>query len=405
RRRRRYGIAFALAAIIAVPAFLKTGEYLSRERLLQNNTGTVDLVLVPFDWAGNAAIPSGIAPVQHLSVALYGAKTDQLDQPGEPLPGDVTGISAAADFGAFRTQRIRAPGGTVFLRIDGRGRPGEACAPSWIRIQAFPGYLTDHIQRFTLWVPTCRATRADTVIVEAGSFVYGGPGEPPSKYYGEPDYTEPEQIVPLPEFAIDRTEVSNAAFAPFGRLEKITGYPAPVYPVFTDPHHPHDGEPGYPVTYVDAYEAAAYCAYMGKRLPSEFQWTKAARGGLQIDGKPNPWPRRLYPWGDVSRDECVNLDGIGDGYIWTAPVDAFACGASPYGILQLAGNAQEWIARDGQTDRHNPLYVMRGGSIDSASTLDHTTTIFRNRRPARAFAFSNGLRCVVDTDDPPASNP
>jgi eukaryotic-like serine/threonine-protein kinase len=404
RRRRRYVLALALAALIAVPASLKTGEYLSRERLLQHNTGTVDLALVPFDWVGPAAIPSGIAMVHHLSVALYGAKPGDLDEPGDPLPDEVTGISPAADFGPIRTLRIRAPGGTVFLRIDGRGRPGETCAPSWIRIQAFPGFLTDHIQSVALWIPTCRATYDGTVMIEAGNMVYGGPAEPPSKLYGQADYTQAEQIVDVPAFAIDRTEVSNAAFAPFARLAKLTGYPAPVYPVFTEPHHAHDADPGYPVTYVDAYEAAAYCAYMGKRLPSDFQWTKAARGGLTIADKPNPWPRRLYPWGNVARPECANLDGDGDGYIWTAPVDAFACGASPYGVLQLAGNVQEWISRDGQTDPTNPLHVVRGGGPDSPRALDHGTTIFRNSRPARSLGFSNGLRCAVGSDELPASS-
>jgi formylglycine-generating enzyme required for sulfatase activity len=125
---------------------------------------------------------------------------------------------------------------------------------------------------------------------------------------------------------------------------------------------------------------------MGKRLPSDFQWTKAARGGLVIAGKPNPHPRRLYPWGVVYERRCVNQAEFQDEYSWTAPVDAFACGASPYGILQMAGNVQEWIARDGQSDRESPLHVMRGGSPDAPADADHTTTIFRNPRTPRRDA-------------------
>jgi iron(II)-dependent oxidoreductase len=138
---------------------------------------------------------------------------------------------------------------------------------------------------------------------------------------------------------------------------------------------------------------------MGKRLPSDYQWTKAARGGLTIRGKANPYPRRLYPWGIDERRQCVNEGGDKDDYPWTAPVNAFACGASPYGILNLVGNVQEWIARDGQTDRNNPLHALRGGFPDAEPGKDITTTIFRNHRAPGAQYYSNGLRCVVQDAD------
>jgi formylglycine-generating enzyme required for sulfatase activity len=231
------------------------------------------------------------------------------------------------------------------------------------------------------------------VTIENGPFIYGGPGEPRSRYFGELDYTEAEQFIDLPAFAIDRTEVSNAAFKPFGEMANITGYPAPTYG--SDGDHRHDAEPLYPVSNVDAFEASAYCEYMGKRLPSEYQWTKASRGGLSLNGTQNPYPRRLYPWGAVLDPACVNVKGDEDGYPWTAPVDSFACGASPYQILNLVGNVQEWIARDGQTDPGNPLYVLRGGMPDSRLEADIATTIFRNHRAPTALYYSNGIRCVI----------
>jgi formylglycine-generating enzyme required for sulfatase activity len=399
RRRIRYGIALGVAVIAAVPAFIMIGQYRVREQLIQNNTGTVDLVLVPFDWAGDTPVRSGIDQVPHLSLSLYGAKPDDLDDHGEPLPREHVRIRAPTDSRDQRIQRIQAPGGTVFLRIDGRGRAGERCAPSWVRIQAFPGYRTDDIKRIELWIPTCRATFANTVIIEKGPFIHGGPGDPKSRYFGETDYTESEQMIELPAFAMDRTEVSNAAFAPFLQLEKVTGYPAPRYPVTGE--HRHDADPASPVSYVDAYQAEAYCEYMGKHLPSDLQWTKAARGGSEVDGKQNPFPRRLYPWGNVAKPDCVNVKGAQDGHEWAAPVDSLPCGASPYGILHLAGNVQEWIARDGQTDPSNPLHVVRGGAMDSPPDLDLTTTIFRNPRPPRAISYANGIRCVVAPDDLP----
>ncbi|MBC7978587.1 MAG: SUMF1/EgtB/PvdO family nonheme iron enzyme, partial [Myxococcales bacterium] len=401
RRRIRYGIALAIAAIIAVPIVGMTTRYLTRETLLANNTGTMDLVVIPFDWAGSAAVPSGIAPLAQLSLTLHGAGND-LYEPGEQLPDDVIDVSKPVDVGFQRIQRIRAPGGTVFLRFAHRGRAGETCPASWIRIQAFPGYLTAKIRSIVLWVPTCAATYANTAIVEAGPFLYGGAGEPRSSHYGKNDYTEVERTADLPTFHMDRTEVSNAAFAPFTTAASVTGYPALVYPVASETSvHLHDADPEYPASGVDAYAAAAYCAYMGKRLPSDFQWVKAARGGLTVDGKPNPHPMRLYPWGATPRPECVNDENRRDPYGWTAPVDALACGRSPYGILNLVGNVQEWIARDGQVDLHNPLHALRGGSPDSPPELEHTTTIFRNARRPLSSSYSNGFRCVIEPDEAP----
>ncbi len=401
RRRIRYGIALAVAVAIAVPVFVKINNDRIRDHLIQSNTGTLDLVIVPFDWAGTSPVepvPAGIDALPQLSLSLYEAKPgedNEFSEPGAPIPERFVQLPPV-DLGVLRTQRIHAPGGTVFLRIDGRGRPGEHCAPSWIRILQFPGYRTDDIASIVLRVPTCQATFADTKTIEAGPFIYGGPGEPRSKDYdnGDPAYTEPEQTIDLPAFAMDRTEVSNAAFAPFAQL-KVTGYPASIYP--KDEEYAHIADPTYPVNNITAFEAAAYCAYMGKSLPSDYQWTKAARGGLTINGKDNPSPRRLYPWGGALDLSCVNLRGPEDGFSWSAPVDAFPCGDSPYGIRQLAGNVEEWISREGQTDGDkNPLYAQRGGFMDSPSDHDQTTTIFRNHRNPRGIFYSDGLRCIIE---------
>ncbi|HSS03042.1 MAG TPA: SUMF1/EgtB/PvdO family nonheme iron enzyme, partial [Kofleriaceae bacterium] len=397
RRRTAYGIALAIAIGVAIPTFVAIGKYTSREQLIQNNTGTVDLTIIPFDWVGRARIPVGIAAVPHLSIALHEARPDDLHAHGEELAAEHVRILEPTDYGVIRAQRIRAPGGTLFLRVDRRGREGEHCAPSWIRFQAFPGYRTSAVEHVVLWVPTCGASHTGMVTVPRGKFIYGGPGDPRSKHFGDPDYTEPEQLIDLPAFAMDLTEVSNAAFESFARLERITGYPAPVYA--NEAMHAHDGEPDYPVSEVDAWEAGAYCAYMGKQLPGDLQWVKAARGGLEIDGKPNPAPRRLYPWGKTLRLDCANFDGPADGYAWTAPVDSMPCGRSPYGIFHLGGNVQEWISREGQIDRANPMHILRGGACDAPVDMDLTTTVFRNARVPRTADYSLGFRCVIDDVD------
>ena len=93
---------------------------------------------------------------------------------------------------------------------------------------------------------------------------------------------------------------------------------------------------------------------------------------------------------------CVNLDGKGDPYPWAAPVTSMSCGRSPYGIFHMAGNLQEWISRDGQLDRANPLHILRGGATDATPASDVATTIFRNPRPPRTANYSNGFRCVIE---------
>jgi formylglycine-generating enzyme required for sulfatase activity len=392
RRRIRFGIMLAAVLTIAVLTFVLVARDLARQQRIDDKTGTVDLALEPFDRVG---VPAGLAATPRLSVTLYSASADDLDQPGEQLPTDLAKAFAPEDRGVLRVQRVRAPGGTVFLRIDGRGDRPEPCGPSWIRIQAFPAYHTHEVKLIQLWVPTCEATLRDTVTIEQGPFVYGGAGERRSQKFGEDGYTEEEQIRKMATFAIDRTEVSNASYEPFAQLEKITGYRRPIYPPATGKYI-HQADPSYPVTNVNAFEAQAFCAYMGKHLPSEAQWIKAARGGLQVRGQTNPAPRRLYPWGTTWRRECVNLEGTEDGFAWIAPADSLSCGQSPYGVLNLVGNVNEWIAREGQSDLDNPLWALRGGAADSPPERDQTTTIYRNHRDPRISYYTFGLRCVVN---------
>jgi len=394
RRRIRVGVALATASAAIVLALLKTAQDRWERQQFTDNTGTVDFVLAPFDWVAGTAIPVMVHQLPDLTLAVYSASADDADQPGPAFPDERTEISSLGSYGPVQIRRVRAPGGMVFLRIDGRGRTGQRCPASWIRVQAFPGYRASAVKSIILPVPTCQAALADMRMVDAGPFIFGGAGEPRSPRYGEPDYTEPERSVDLPAFLMDRTEVSNAAFAQFSALTRVTGYAPPLYSI--DPEHARDADRGSPVSDVDAISASAYCAYLGKHLPSDFQWVKAARGGQVLRGRPNPAPRRLYPWGHDARPGCVNRVEP-DQPPQLAPVDAFACGASPYGIVQLVGNVQEWISRDGQTDRENPLHALRGGSVDSPA--DQTTTIFRNHRQPRRADYSVGLRCVVEGKD------
>jgi eukaryotic-like serine/threonine-protein kinase len=390
RRRARLRLA-AIAGLGGVVAAGALG-FLAKFRLARSNVGQVDFVFMPFDWVDDQARPVDPAEFPDLTWQLYAAKPGDEHHPGDPLPPELV-TSTRQKAPGSRIERVEAPGGMAFLRIDGRGRGGETCPPSWIRLQNMPGY-TARGAAPPVWrieLPTCQASTSHTVTIERGPFIYGGPGEPPTKFA---DYVEPERVVDLQAFAIDRTEVSNAQFQPFARLVSITGYPVPNYPA--GGIHVHDGDPGVPVTAIDAFEAEAFCRYMGKQLPSDHEWTKAARGGLTLPGGPNPMPRRLFPWGASLETSCVNAEGERDGSRWVAPAVDFGCGASPYGVLNMAGNVAEWISREGQTSREqSPLRVVRGGNAMSPWELEQTTTVFRNARESRYIEFSIGIRCVA----------
>jgi formylglycine-generating enzyme required for sulfatase activity len=135
-------------------------------------------------------------------------------------------------------------------------------------------------------------------------------------------------------FFLDRTEVSLGAY----RRCVTAGACAPAA---TPPGDPRFDHPDLPVTWVRWEDAHAYCEWRGGRLPTEAEWEYAARGPT---GRIFPWGKHYNPFvanhGAFADDET---DGS-DGYAFLAPVDAFPDGATPEGILNLGGNAAEWVA-------------------------------------------------------------
>ncbi len=141
-------------------------------------------------------------------------------------------------------------------------------------------------------------------LIPDGPFIFGD---------DSPDSPNRRAEVRLPAFYMDATEVSNQQYA---RFVEATGHPAP-------PSEDFRSSPSLPVTHVGLSDARAYCAWAGKRLPSEQEWEKAARGE---DG-------RIYPWGDQPMPNPGTL----------VPVDDYPERQSPYRILGLAGNVFEWV--------------------------------------------------------------
>ena len=399
RRRWQVGGGIALATLAVTGSLAAASSYREQKvaaeeradslRLASGNLGRVDLVLAPFDWGADGPIPVASTDLPDLTWRLHAASSADVHTAGDELPSSLVRRLSSEITSEGRIDNIEVPGGTAFLEIDGRGRPGEKCAPSWIRLQTLPGFAErERPARLRIRVPTCQATFDGMVPIPAGPFIYGGRGDPPTRF---DDYVEPERVVVLASYLMDRTEVSNARFAPFAEMSGLSGYPVPAYPAEGVLHE--SDEPSRPVAGIDAYEAEAFCRFLGKRLPGDYEWTKAARGGTELDGRPNLAPRRSFPWGTRDRRDCLNVDGTDDGFDAPAPVDAFACGASPYGIINMAGNVAEWISKEGQVE--GSLRVVRGGAYDSPPDLEQGTTVFRNTREGRYFWFGIGMRCEV----------
>ena len=197
---------------------------------------------------------------------------------------------------------------------------------------------------------TTRVSLADSMVqvyVPAGEFLMGST-DPQAKTSedGGRAYPEiPQHTVSLDEYWIDKYEVTNGQYA----ICVEAGACQPPYKTSSDTRPSYYGDPefaDYPVIWVKWFMAREYCEWAGRRLPTEAEWEKAARG---VDG-------RKYPWGnDPLTGERANFCDVDcprtianaiydDGYADTAPVGSYPLGASPYGAMDMSGNVWEWTS-------------------------------------------------------------
>ncbi len=200
----------------------------------------------------------------------------------------------------------------------------------------------------------------EMVLIPAGKFIYG------ENVYG---VKEGRKEMSLPAFMIDKYEVTNRHYAMFNldhRYEPIMA--------------------NFPVIMVSHYDAIAHCDALDKRLPTEQEWEKAARG---TDG-------RTYPYGnEFDVDAAVTNETDFEGHpIQPLGVGTHPKGASPYGVMDMSGNVWEWTS-----SYHERYAVLRGGSFFEDGSHAKTTSSLRSiPQDSKEYA---GFRCAKDVEKKP----
>jgi iron(II)-dependent oxidoreductase len=312
------------------------------------------------------------------------------------IDGGQTGFSEGVTLPEMAEYLIEF-GAYTGLNLDGGGSStmvfGDELGPAIINYPSDAGgerIVSNHLGIFSN-----PAEFSEMVYVPAGEFIMGSSDEDIETYlqmfiYRRPSRFEnekPQHTVYLDAFYIDKYEVTNVQY---GEFMAATGHSPPPYwnnELFNQPQQP--------VMSVTWEDAKAYADWVGKRLPTEAEWEKAARG---TDG-------RFWTWGSEWDAAKLNANDVGtiEGFVYTSPVGSFPQGVSPYGVHDMAGNVWEWcedwydqnyysystkINPKGPASGDN--HVLRGG--DWSMNLDFT------RCPSRfgltPGSILTGFRCA-----------
>jgi len=285
---------------------------------------------------------------------------------------------------ADMTQHVRAAGEEIHLQAQHEKAGGNTTTYTEGEAAAL---LSDEQWRDLAWMIT----------IPAGVFTMGS-DDPRT---GEQN--RPAHQVRMPAFKIDKYLVTQAQYA---RFVAANHYRPPLNWV--------DGKISqglsmHPATMISWYNARDYCQWVGKRLPSEAEWEKAARGD----------DARRWPWGNAMNPANLNTYyKVGHA----TPVNQYPQGASPYGVMDMAGNVQQWVAdrftpypgatgdkeifepkasdpdyHRGSDEQERLIYrIMRGGSWKSDPLS--TTSYHRNYALPNYASNFFGFRCAMDIE-------
>lgn len=236
-------------------------------------------------------------------------------------------------------------------------------------------------RRSTTLPDTLRPGESSMALVPAGEFTMGSTLRADER---------PVHRVYLDAFYMDKYHVTVEQYAKF--LEATDKEAPPEWDIMNQPRHQTR-----PVVNVSWFDAATYCKWAGKRLPTEAEWEKAARG---TDG-------RLYPWGNQAPTRLHANFGKKEwaNHMALVPVGMFEMGKSPYGIYDMAGNAWEWVndwydhdyykkspAKNPQGPAKGKSKVVRGGNWLYVQEFLRSSFRFNAEPSGRQFGY--GFRCA-----------
>ncbi len=334
--------------------------------------------------------------------------------PSSAMPARASGTSAIPFLKTTRREADAVPEATVTDVVPAAGPPTDVSEASSLEPETLPPEAPPATVAEELQLPHCREGMC---FVPGGEFTMGCSARAGFRCSSQ---EAPAKVISVPEFWIDRTEVT---FARYDACVRAGACPSPRISTgdclvpsrdrFVKGELPsHFAAPERPVVCVDWHMAAAYCEYAGRSLPTEAQWEKAARG---TDG-------RLFPWGNqaancslaimVDESDQTPLRGRGCRFATTWPTCSKSDGNSPYGLCDLAGNVWEWvvdewvaepqgIGADGQAEGvADPLKrTMKGGSWTRKSA--DLRASFRDWDYATMAGSGVGFRCVTPGVDVP----
>ncbi len=237
------------------------------------------------------------------------------------------------------------------------------------------------------------------VFVPAGEFLMGSSPEEvkslKNKYGKRELYREypfdseaPKRKVYLKSFLIDRYEVTNLEYY---RFVKATGHRKPKNWEGGRPKH---DKMDHPALFVSQSDAMAYAQWAGKRLPTEEEWEKAARGS---DGRVFPWGNTFDPYKSVTAESDLKfIFGVLCNDIKSGnKVGAASGDTSPYGVRDMAGNVREWTST--LSPGSSSMAVIKGGAWVDLSI--NARAAHREYAPKGGLSHIVGFRCVLDVED------
>lgn len=346
----------------------------------------------PVAYANSAPVVTNVVAVQIAGTGQVRVTYDVSDADGDQVTARL--VCSSNNGASFDLLPVTVSGDVNVAMTAG---PGKQII--WDAAADYPGrYWAQVVAK--VYASDGPALAGEMVFIPAGNFIMGTLGGPSNE--------QPQHTVYLDAYYIDKFEVTNAEYQLFidgggyttqafwssaGWTWKTgNGVAEPAY-WGNDSYRSGSGWPSFPVIGISWYEAEAYANFAGKRLPTEAEWEKAARGT----------DARLYPWGATIDASRANYAGSGDPYesgsaqitpvgfydgrLFPNPVFQTTDSPSPYGCYDVAGNAWEWIK-----DWYSDAYYSGSPSSNPQGPISGTS---RGLRGGSWSTDTTNMRCAI----------